>query len=72
LRCLNEKERRRKFPVGEDRSELPFFLGVFDDLGGLLLGLQQLLNVGSLTHVDIFKILSIGIVFKQTITITTF
>lgn len=31
---------------------LPLFLGVLDDLGGLLFGLEQLVDVGSLAHLS--------------------
>ena len=31
---------------------VPFFLGIFDDGGGLALSSKQLVDVGSITHVD--------------------
>lgn len=34
------------------KKYLPFLLGVLDDLGGLLFGLEQLVDVGSLTHLS--------------------
>ena len=37
----------------EDKDALPFLLSIFNDFGGLLLGLEQLVDVGSLAHVDI-------------------
>ena len=37
---------------GKYKKYLPFLLGVFDDLGGLLFGLEQLVDVGSLAHLS--------------------
>lgn len=34
------------------KKYLPFLLGVLDDLGGLLFGLEQLVDVGSLAHLS--------------------
>lgn len=39
-----------QFTLSESEGGVPFFLGVADDLVGGLLGLEQLVDVGSLTH----------------------
>jgi hypothetical protein len=40
------------FREGSDGGDIPLFLGLLDDIGGIFFGFEELIDVGDIAHVD--------------------